>query len=145
MYCFPAFLVYLSKRPIAAFQKPCLFLSSWHSNNSGYIVASIAIIHLYRQRIWLYNIKMLRSVCTASPQAKYFPVRPSHWVNKYISEKVSVPMVDGCLRNRFHFSLCVYSHGCTDDVKMWWEQKSMHKTQSRKNEIYFFYIIVRHK
>jgi len=28
---------------------------------------------------------LLWVICTASPQAKYFPVRPSHSVNKYIS------------------------------------------------------------
>ena len=28
------------------------------------------------------------------------------------------------LTNRFHFSVRLYSNRCTDDVKMWWEQKS---------------------
>jgi len=69
-----------------------------------------------------------------------------------------------CLRNRFHFSLRLYSYSYTDDVKIWWEQNEREvlvkcvtfvlttfwhllciykSTDAQKNGIYLFYIIVR--
>ena len=52
---------------------------------------------------------LLHSVCTSWPQAKYFPVQPSHSVNKYI---LLVSILTFSFRHRFYnvvvFARCIF-------------------------------------